>query len=51
MESGKVLYQCISCSQIFAPDMLSAREVRCPYCGYRVIKKLRAGFVKVVKAE
>jgi len=51
MEKEKLLYRCLSCGQVFAPDMLSTREMRCPYCGYRVIKKLRTGFVKVVKSE
>lgn len=49
--TSKVLYQCLSCSEVFAPDMISTREIKCPYCGYRIIKKVRAGGLKMVKAE
>jgi len=31
--------------------MISAREVKCPYCGYRIVKKVRTGGLKMVKAE
>jgi len=50
-ETPKALYQCLSCSEVFAPDMISTREIKCPYCGYRIIKKVRSGGLKMVKAE
>jgi len=48
---SKGLYQCLSCGEVFAPDMISTREVKCPYCGYRIIKKVRTGSLKMVKAD
>jgi len=51
MEKQNILYRCLSCNERFSPETLSTREIRCPYCGYRVVKKLRTGSVKIVKSE
>jgi len=52
MEESKlnVLYRCLACKNVFTPEMMGSREIRCPYCGYRVIEKIRRESVKLVKA-
>ena len=44
-------YECISCgSRISAEMLLLSPEIKCPICGYRVLRKVRPPIVKKVKA-
>jgi DNA-directed RNA polymerase subunit P len=47
-----ILYQCISCGEKLTMDQLAMTpEIKCPFCGYRVLKKVRPPVVKRVKAR
>lgn len=47
-----ILYQCISCGEKLTMNQLAMTpEIKCPFCGYRVLKKVRAPVVKRVKAR
>ena len=47
-----ILYQCISCGEKLTLDQLAMTpEIKCPFCGYRVLKKVRPPVVKRVKAR
>ncbi|MGA8905619.1 MAG: DNA-directed RNA polymerase subunit P [Candidatus Bathyarchaeia archaeon] len=46
------MYECISCGQHLTADQLAMTpEIKCPYCGYRVLRKARPPIVKRVKAR
>jgi DNA-directed RNA polymerase subunit RPC12/RpoP len=49
-ESG-LAYECVKCGARVALDELELRGggVKCTYCGYRVLKKMRPPVVKRVK--
>ena len=45
-------YQCVRCEKLISADQLSMMiEVKCPNCGYRVLRKTRPPIVKKVKAR
>ena len=47
-----ILYHCISCGEKLTIDQLAMTpEIKCPFCGYRVLKKTRPPVVKRVKAR
>ena len=47
-----IVYECINCNSKVSLEQLSVTpEVKCPICGYRVLKKSRAPIVKHVKAR
>jgi len=47
-----IMYECISCGQHLTADQLAMTpEIKCPYCGYRVLRKARPPIVKRVKAR
>ncbi|WP_455369023.1 hypothetical protein [[Eubacterium] cellulosolvens] len=47
-----IVYECINCNSKVTLEQLSVTpEVKCPICGYRVLKKSRAPIVKHVKAR
>jgi DNA-directed RNA polymerase subunit RPC12/RpoP len=47
-----MIYECINCSaKITAEQLAVTPEVKCPICGYRVLRKSRAPIVKHVKAR
>lgn len=49
--SGPV-YECVRCARRVAFSKLQRYvSFRCPYCGYRVFRKIRAPIVKRVKAR
>jgi DNA-directed RNA polymerase subunit P len=46
-----VKYTCVRCGREFDETQLAVMmNVRCPYCGYRVIAKVRSSEVKAVRA-
>jgi DNA-directed RNA polymerase subunit RPC12/RpoP len=46
-----LVYECVKCGAAVALDELELRGggVKCTYCGYRVLKKIRPPVVKRVK--
>lgn len=48
---GERMYRCLKCGKEFSrKDMEILPGVKCPYCGWRIVVKLRATKVKSVKA-
>lgn len=47
-----VIYKCLRCGKEFTPEeMAIIPGVRCPYCSYRILVKIRPkGTVKQVRA-
>jgi len=45
-----VVYRCFQCGREVKPEHIK-RKVRCPYCGCRILYKVRPNKVKVVKAR
>ncbi len=47
-----IAYECVKCGAIVATEELELRGggIKCAYCGYRVLKKIRPPIVKRVKA-
>ena len=49
---GGLFYECINCgSRITADQLAMTPEIKCPYCGYRILRKIRPPIVKHVKAR
>ena len=47
-----VYYECLNCgSKIGLEELSVIPEIKCPYCGYRVLKKVRPPIVKRIKAR
>lgn len=52
METAGITYACVKCgAKVSAEQLTMIPEVKCPYCGYRVLKKIRPPIVKHVKAR
>jgi DNA-directed RNA polymerase subunit P len=50
--SGGIEYICLNCnSKITSEELELTPEIKCPFCGYRVLKKSRPPIVKKVKAR
>jgi len=51
-QSGLV-YECVKCGAMVYTDELELRGggVKCTYCGFRVLKKIRPPVVKRIKAK
>jgi DNA-directed RNA polymerase subunit RPC12/RpoP len=49
-EEQALLYQCVKCGAIVKSTELEL-GVRCPYCRYRVLRKVRPPIVKRVLAR
>jgi DNA-directed RNA polymerase subunit RPC12/RpoP len=45
-----ILYQCLKCGETVKSTELEL-GIRCPYCRYRVLKKIRSPIVKRIKAK
>ena len=49
---GGILYECVNCgSKITAEQLSMTPEIKCPICGYRILRKVRPPIVKHVKAR
>lgn len=47
-----ITYICVRCEKLLSADQLSMMiEVKCPNCGFRVLRKTRPPIVKRVKAR
>ncbi len=45
-----VTYECVNCgTKITFEQLTMSPEIKCPSCGYRVLKKVRPPVVKTVK--
>ncbi len=45
-------YECVRCGRRVAfPELERYISFRCPYCGYRIFRKVRAPIVKHIKAR
>ncbi|MCW3975642.1 MAG: DNA-directed RNA polymerase subunit P [Candidatus Bathyarchaeota archaeon] len=45
-------YECISCKEkVTAEQLAITPEIKCPICGYRVLKKVRPQIVKHIKSR
>jgi len=51
-ESG-IAYECVKCGAVVSSEELELRGggVKCTYCGYRVLKKIRPPIVKRIKTQ
>ncbi|MFB6076288.1 MAG: DNA-directed RNA polymerase subunit P [Candidatus Aenigmatarchaeota archaeon] len=46
-----MMYKCLKCGKDVDDEDI-AKRIRCPYCGYRILKKKRPkGTIKKVKAR
>ena len=50
---GGLVYECVKCGAMVYTDELELRGggVKCTYCGFRVLKKIRPPVVKRVRAR
>ena len=46
-----IIYVCVHCkSKITSTELELTPEIKCPFCGYRVLRKTRPSIVKRVKS-
>jgi len=51
-KEGGIEYQCLRCGKrVTAGELTAMLELKCPNCGYRILKKTRPPVVKRVKAR
>lgn len=48
-----IVYECVKCGAMVRSEELDLRGggVKCTYCGYRVLKKIRPPVVKRIKTD
>lgn len=47
-----IKYECINCgTQVSTEQLEVTPEIKCPMCGYRILKKIRPPIVRHVKAR
>ncbi|MEM2917028.1 MAG: DNA-directed RNA polymerase subunit P [Candidatus Bathyarchaeia archaeon] len=53
MSEQSLVYECVRCGAKVRTDELELRGggIKCTYCGYRVLKKIRPPVVKRVQAK
>ena len=44
-------YKCIGCGKVVEIDLVTAKKIICPACGYRILEKERPKIVKKVLSE
>jgi DNA-directed RNA polymerase subunit P len=50
--AGGIEYECASCAaRVTAEQLAVTPEIKCPICGYRILKKVRPPIVRHVKAR
>ena len=50
--TGGLVYECVNCSSKITAEQLSMTpEIKCPFCGYRILRKIRPPIVKHLKAR
>jgi len=51
-KTGGIEYECVSCgARVTAEQLAVTPEIKCPICGYRILKKVRPPIVRHVKAR
>lgn len=51
-ETGGIEYECVSCgTQVTAEQLAVTPEIKCPICGYRILRKVRPPIVRHIKAR
>ncbi len=40
--AGRKIYMCLRCGRVFSLEDMITPGVHCPYCGYRIIVKIRS---------
>lgn len=45
------MYRCISCRREVKVEPKTTPKIQCPYCGYRIIEKMRPKIVKKLRAK
>ncbi len=51
MYSEEKIYRCMRCGRVFSKsEMETLPGIRCPYCGFRIVEKIRPEIPKRVKA-
>ena len=49
---GGLFYECINCgSKLTADQLAMTPEIKCPFCGYRILRKVRPPIDKHVRAR
>ena len=51
MRPGDIMYKCQNCNKLIEIEISSDKKIQCPYCGFRIIKKIRPPVTKKVLAE
>jgi len=47
-----ILYSCLHCGKTITSEQMALMlEIKCPHCGYRVLRKIRSPIVKRIKAH
>lgn len=48
-----IAYECVKCGAVVSSEELDLRGggIKCTYCGYRVLKKIRPPIVKRIKTQ
>ncbi|MCJ7506394.1 RNA polymerase Rbp10 [Candidatus Bathyarchaeota archaeon] len=51
-ETAGIQYECVSCgTKVSAEQLAVTPEIKCPICGYRILKKARPPIVRHLKAR
>lgn len=45
------MYKCLSCGKKIEINIKATRKIQCPFCGYRIIEKMRPTTNVKVKAR
>lgn len=45
---GDEMYKCLNCGKKMNIDLKTAKKIICPYCGYKIVEKVRPRIVKKV---
>ncbi len=50
---GGIAYECVKCGAVVSSEELDLRGggIKCTYCGYRVLRKIRPPIVKRIKTQ
>ena len=44
------MYKCLNCGKKVKIELKAAKKIICPYCGYRIIEKVRPPVAKHIRA-